>query len=134
MTFLKAIFATLVLTSLSASAATFDCQAISQNVGGRVQLISRGGNQSGLSFLLIKNNMIIGRLDFAAPPTKVTRQNLQGQEVPFLRFFESITSPNVIVTTVLLAEESLLNGQASQGLVTFQQQNLEQFLCRPATK
>jgi hypothetical protein len=134
MTFLKAIVASVLFASISASAAKFDCTAISQNIGGRVQLISRGGNESGLSFLLVKNNVTVGRLDFPAPPTTVTRQNLEGQEVPFLKFFESLSAGSVVVTSTLLVEQSLLKGQSEQGLVTLQQQNLEQFLCRPATK
>lgn len=134
MTFLKALIALALFASITASAANFDCTAISQDVGGKVRLMSQNGSGVGLSFLLIKNEVTVGRLDFVAPPTTVSRQNLRGENVNFLKYYDSLDAGTIVVTSTLLVEQSLLNGTSSQGLVTLQQQNLEQFLCRPATK
>jgi hypothetical protein len=129
---LKALCAAALFISVYANAMTLDCQAVSENVGGHVRLLAPDHGQIGLSFLLIKNDMTVGRLDFKATPVEVQRANLGGQQVSFLKYFDSVSSPTTTLNSLLFVEKALLTDH-TQGLVILQQQNTEQFLCRPAT-
>lgn len=130
---LKAFALTAVTLATSmANAATFYCKSLSGNAGGQVQLTT--GDQVQVTLSLIKNGFTVGRLDFSAPPKTIVGQNLAGDKVPFLRYFDSINAGTVVVSSTLSVEASLFSGKARTGLVIFQQQEVEQYLCQPATK
>jgi len=122
----------MVFAASMAKAATFNCKSISGNSGGQVQLTT-GGQFALVTFSLIKNGITVGRLDFVAPPVVVEQHNLAGEKVPFKRYFDSIDAGTVVVSSTLYVESSLIDGNSAKGLVIFQQQKPEQYLCQPAT-
>jgi hypothetical protein len=125
-----ALTAAALATSM-ANAATYHCKSLSGDAGGQVQLTTGGQVQVTLS--LIKNGFTVGRLDFSAPPKTVIQPNLAGTKVPFLKYFDSINAGTVVVSSTLYVESSLFSRTSRTGLVIFQQQEVEQYLCQLAT-
>jgi hypothetical protein len=126
------IFSALTLSLSLAEAANFNCRSLTGQTGGQVRL-TVSDSTTPATFALVKNNVVVGRVDFSAPPSVVRLPNLNGEKVSFLKYFDSFQTPNIVVTSLMYVEASLLQTKASSGLLTFQQQKLEKYLCQPAT-